>query len=218
MEKPCGADPQQDSSPRRCHGKRRDGVEIASSEPLNTRLQGRQGNTSHRRLEGPWKSLVEQGGAWFRNTGSPAGFKPKAVPRQAKRWCRNIIFGTATYKTRRQTTQHKPQKTYRRLEGPWKSPVEHGGAWCRNTGSPAGFKPKAVPRQAKRWSRNSIFGTAKYTKFQADKATQTTEDIEAGRPMEKPCGARWGMVPKHRIPSRIQAQGGATASEEMVSK
>ena len=78
---------------------------------LNTRLQGRQGNTSHRRLEGPWKSLVEQGGAWFRNTGSPAGFKPKAVPRQAKRWCRNIIFGTATYKTRRQTTQHKPQKT-----------------------------------------------------------------------------------------------------------
>ena len=27
--------------------------------------------------------------------------------------------------------------------------------------------------------------------------------------MEKPCGARWGMVAKHRIPSRIQAQGGA---------
>ena len=27
--------------------------------------------------------------------------------------------------------------------------------------------------------------------------------------MEKPCGALWGMVAKHRIPSRIQAQGGA---------
>ena len=27
--------------------------------------------------------------------------------------------------------------------------------------------------------------------------------------VEKPCGARWGMVAKHRIPSRIQAQGGA---------
>ena len=27
--------------------------------------------------------------------------------------------------------------------------------------------------------------------------------------VEKPCDARWGMVPKHRIPSRIQAQGGA---------
>ena len=28
---------------------------------------------------------------------------------------------------------------------PWKSPVEHGGAWFRNSGSPAGLKPKAVP-------------------------------------------------------------------------
>ena len=28
--------------------------------------------------------------------------------------------------------------------------------------------------------------------------------------MEKPCGALWGMVAKHRIPSRIQAQGGAS--------
>ena len=27
--------------------------------------------------------------------------------------------------------------------------------------------------------------------------------------VEKCCGARWGMVAKHRIPSRIQAQGGA---------
>ena len=27
--------------------------------------------------------------------------------------------------------------------------------------------------------------------------------------MEKPCGALWGMVAKHRIPSRIQAQGSA---------
>ena len=28
---------------------------------------------------------------------------------------------------------------------PWKSPVEHGGAWFRNGGTPAGLKPKAVP-------------------------------------------------------------------------
>ena len=70
---------------------RRDALEIASSEPLNTRqykanLQGIQGiegkaidvwmnrNTVFR------KSAVEHGGAWLRNTGSPAGFKPKAVP------------------------------------------------------------------------------------------------------------------------------------------
>ena len=130
-------------------GKRRDDLKIASSELLNTRLQGRQGNTSHRRhrrLEGPWKDLVEHGGAWFRNTGSPAGFKPKAVPRQAKRWSRNSIIGTATKLQGRQgNTSHR---RHRRLEGPWKGLVEHGGAWFRNTGSPAGFKPKAVPRQA----------------------------------------------------------------------
>ena len=45
--------------------------------------------------------------------------------------------------------------------------------------------------------------------------------------MEKPCGARWGMVPKQRNPSRIEAQGGARsvrrdaveiASSELLNK
>ena len=45
-------------------------------------------------------------------------------------------------------------------------------------------------------------------------------------PWKKVCGARWGMVAKHRIPSRIEAQGGArsvrregveTASSELLN-
>ena len=68
---------------------RRDAVEIASSELLNRRhMQGIEGIEG---IEGkaiavgmdrpvPWKSPVEHGGAWFRNSGTPAGLKPKAVP------------------------------------------------------------------------------------------------------------------------------------------
>ena len=76
---------------------RRDAVEIAASELLNRRhMQGIEGlNRRHMQgiegIEGkaiavgmdrpvPWKSPVEHGGAWLRDTGSPAGLKPKAVP------------------------------------------------------------------------------------------------------------------------------------------
>ena len=65
---------------------RRDAVEIASSELLNRRhMQGVEGIEGKAIAVGmdrpvPWKSPVEHGGAWFRNSGSPAGLKPKAVP------------------------------------------------------------------------------------------------------------------------------------------
>ena len=65
---------------------RRDAVEIASSELLNRRhMQGIEGIEGKAIAVGmdrpvPWKSPVEHGGAWLRNTGSPAGLKPKAVP------------------------------------------------------------------------------------------------------------------------------------------
>ena len=58
---------------------RRDAVEIASSELLNRRhMQGIEAVGMDRPV--PWKSPVEHGGAWFRNSGTPAGLKPKAVP------------------------------------------------------------------------------------------------------------------------------------------
>ena len=62
---------------------RRDAVEIASSELLNRRhMQGIEGIEGKAIAVGPvpWKSPVAHGGAWLRNTGSPAGLKPKAVP------------------------------------------------------------------------------------------------------------------------------------------
>ena len=62
---------------------RRDAVEIASSELLNRRhMQGIEGKAIAVGMDRPvpWKSPVEHGGAWFRNSGTPAGLKPKAVP------------------------------------------------------------------------------------------------------------------------------------------
>ena len=106
---------------------RRDAVEIASSELLNRRhMQGIEG------IEGkaiavwmdrpvPWKSPVEHGGAWLRNTGSPAGLKPKEpVIRSQTWWWIECGIGASPY-----------------LVG-----LE---AWFRNSGTPAGFKPKGLP-------------------------------------------------------------------------
>ena len=95
MEKPCGARwgmvakhriPSRIEAQGGARSVRRDAVEIASSELLNRRhMQGIEGIEGKAIAVGmdrpvPWKSPVEHGGAWLRNTGSPAGLKPKAVP------------------------------------------------------------------------------------------------------------------------------------------
>ena len=95
MEKPCGARwgmvakhriPSRIEAQDGARSVRREGVETASSELLNRRhMQGIEGIEGKAIAVGmdrpvPWKSPVEHGGAWLRNTGSPAGLKPKAVP------------------------------------------------------------------------------------------------------------------------------------------
>ena len=95
MEKPCGARwgmvpkqriPSRIEAQGGARSVRRDAVEIASSELLNRRhMQGIEGIEGKAIAVGmdrpvPWKSPVEHGGAWFRNSGTPAGLKPKAVP------------------------------------------------------------------------------------------------------------------------------------------
>ena len=60
--------------------------------------------------------------AWLRNTGSPAGLKPKAVPEAC---------GTAKQKAM-QGIEGKAIYVWMDRPVPWKSPVEHRGAWLRN--------------------------------------------------------------------------------------
>ena len=93
------------------------------------------------------------------------------------------------------------------------SAVGHG---CE-TGEPQqDSSPRRCQKRAQGCSRNSIFGTAKYTPYKDEcrkvgaSADELVIDVWMNRStMEKPCGALWGMVAKHQIPSRIQAQGGA---------
>ena len=124
---------------------RRDAVEIASSELLNRRhMQGIEGKAIAVGMDRPvpWKSPVEHGGAWFRNSGTPAGLKP--VRRDA------VEIASSELLNRRhmqgiEGIEGKAIAVGMDRPVPWKSPVEHGGAWFRNSGSPAGLKPKAVP-------------------------------------------------------------------------
>ena len=162
----------------------------------------------------PWKSPVEHGRAWLRNTGSPAGFKPKAVPEACAAAKYKAIQSTKQF-TRH--TRHRRQ-SHRCLDEPeyrgkalW-STVGHG---CETPDPQQDSSPRRCQKRAQRCSRNSIFGTATYKAIQSH--LQGIQGIEGKAKdawmnrstVEKCCGARWGMVAKHRIPSRIQAQGGA---------
>ena len=151
-------DPQQDSSPRRCQKRAqrcsRNSIFGTAKQKAIQGVQGIEGKAIDVWMDRPvpWKSAVENCGAWLRNTGSPAGFKPRRCQKREQRCSRNSIFGTADYKAYKaiykaniQGIEGKALDVWMDRPVPWKSPVEHRGAWLRNTGSPAGFKPKAVP-------------------------------------------------------------------------
>ena len=102
----------------------------------------------------PWKSPVEHGRAWLRNTGSPAGFKPKAVPEAC---------ATAKYKAIQSTkqftrhTRHRRQ-SHRCLDEPeyrgkalW-STVGHG---CETPDPQQDSSPRRCQKRAQRWQGNT---------------------------------------------------------------
>ena len=172
MEKPCGARwgmvakhriPSRIQAQGGARSVRRDGLEIASSELLNTRY--------------------------------------KAIQSKYTRHTRH----------RRQSHRCLDEPEYRG-KALW-STVGHG---CETPDPQQDSSRRRCQKRAQRCSRNSIFGTAKYKAIQS-KNLQGIQGIEGKAidvwmnrsTVEKCCGARWGMVAKHRIPSRIQAQGGA---------
>ena len=86
----------------------------------------------------------------------------------------------------------------------------------RNTGSPAGFEAqggaRSVRRDALEIASSEPLNTRQYkANLQGIQGIEGKAiDVWMNRnTVEKCCGARWGMVAKHRIPGRIQAQGGA---------
>ena len=157
-------DPQQDSTPDGARSVRRDALEIASSELLNSR---------HTRQYKAYKANIQ-------------GIEGKAIDV----WMDRPV--------------------------PWKSPVEHRGHGCETPDPQQDSSPRRCQKRAQRCSRNSIFGTAKFKAYKAIQGKYTRHRRQSHRcldgpasTMEKPCGKLWGMVAKHRIRSRIQAQGGA---------
>ena len=88
----------------------------------------------------PWKSAVENCGAWLRNTGSPAGFNPRRCQKRAQRCSRNSIFGTAKQKAIQgvQGIEGKAIDVWMDRPVPWKSPVEQRGHGCETPDQPQG--------------------------------------------------------------------------------
>ena len=90
------------------------------------------------------------------------------------------------------------------------SAVGHG---CETREPQQDSSPRRCQKHAQRCFRNSIFGTTKGIQGNTRHTRHTWQSHRCldgpASTMEKPCGALWGMVAKHRIPSRIQAQGGA---------
>ena len=166
---------------------------------------------------------------------------PRRCQKRAQRCSRNSIFGTAKfkaytrqYKANIEGIQGKAIDVWMDRPVPWKSPVEHRGHGCETPDPQQDCSPRRCQKRAQRCSRNSIFGTAKFKAYKAIQGKYTRHRRQSHRcldgpasTMEKPCGAPWGMVAKHRIPSRIQAQGGARsvrrdaleiASSELLNK
>ena len=88
-------DPQQDSSPRRCQKRRRDALEIASSNPLKAQ-DGGAGSFGLR----PNPQTGRNGAAWarIRNSRTPAGFRPNGWPFGLQSRCRLGTFEPAKSK------------------------------------------------------------------------------------------------------------------------
>ena len=107
-------------------GVRRDALEIASSEPLNSR---------HTRQ---YKANIE----------GIQGKASRSVRRDALEIASSEPLNsrhTRQYKANIQGIECKAIDVWMDRPVPWKSPAEHRGAWLRNTASPAGLKPKAAP-------------------------------------------------------------------------
>ena len=147
---------------------RRDALEIASSEPLNTRYKAiqskftrhtRHRRQSHRCLDEPeyrGKVLWSTVGHGCETPDPQQDSSPRRCQKRAQRCSRNSIFGTAKYKAYK---AYNAKQGIQGIEGkaidvcldrpvPWKNLVEHCGAWLRNTGSPAGLKPQAEAKSS----------------------------------------------------------------------
>ena len=155
-------DPQQDSSPRRCQkrAKRccRNSIFGTAKFKAYNAIQGkyrRHTRQSHRVWMDrpvPWKRRVEHRGHGCETPDPQQDCSPRRCQKRVQRCSRNSIFGTADYKAYKaiykaniQGIEGKAIDVWMDRPVPWKSPVENCRAWLRNTGSQAGFKPKAVP-------------------------------------------------------------------------
>ena len=151
---------------------RRDALEIAASELLNRRQckayarHRRHRRQSHSCLDGPASAMEKPCRARWGMVAKhriPSRIHKEPVIR-SQTWCRTggarSVRRDALEIASSELLKRRQRKAYMQgiegIEGkaiavwmdrpvPWKSPVEHGGAWLRNTGSPAGLKPKAVP-------------------------------------------------------------------------
>ena len=176
---------------------------------------------SHRCLDEPkyrGKALWSTVGHGCETPDPQQDSSPRRCQKRAQRCSRNSIFGTGKYKAIQSKytrhTRHRRQ-SHRCLDEPeyrgkalW-STVGHG---CETPDPQQDSSRRRCQKRAQRCSRNSIFGTAKYkANLQGIQGIEGKAiDVWMNRStVEKCCGARWGMVAKHRIPSRIQAQGGA---------
>ena len=133
---------------------------------------------------------------------------PRRCQKLAQRWSRNSIFGTAKQKAI-QPSMTGCDWMYRPV--PCKSPVDTVRHGCETPHPQQDSSPRRCPKLAQRWSRNSIFGTAKQKAIRGIQGIEgKVIDVSMDRPVPwKSPVEHWGMVAKHLIPSRIQAQGGA---------
>ena len=210
-------DPQQDCSPRRCQKR----VQRCSRNSIfgtaeykaykaiykANFLQGIQGKAIDVSMDRPipWNCVWSTVGHGCEKPDPQQDSSPRRCQRRAQRCSRNSIFGTAKF------------KAYKAIQGKYR----------RHT-------RQSQQKRAQRCSGNSIFGTAKFKAYKAIQGKYTRHRMQSHRcldgpasTMEKPCGAPWGMIAKHRIPSRIEAQGGARslrrdaleiASSELLNK
>ena len=140
---------------------------------------------------------------------------PRRCQKRAHRCSRNSIFGTAKA---RQYKANIPVQAIQGIESRprcldepeyrgkalW-STVEHGYETPdpQQDSSPRRCQKRAQPLNTRQYKVQSNLQGIQGIEGKAIDVWMNRNTVET------PCGARWGMVAKHRIPSRIQAQGGA---------
>ena len=142
--------------------------------------------------------------AWFRNSGTPAGFKPKGATNSFADVAPNGSFETAKSKAKPMAWIECGMGASAYLVG-----LE---AWFRNSGTPAGFKPKGPRIRSQTWCRTAASKPLKASKSKAKPMAW----IECGMGASALFGWIGGMVPKQRNPSRIEAKGATNSFADVV--